>query len=66
MLHTQTIEPAALELLKSLQSKDYLKGFNLVEGTALALYMGHRTSIDIETLLHIPPLSFSLYILQLI
>ena len=48
MLHTQTVEHSTLELLKSLQDKDYLKGFNLVGGTALALYMGHRTSIDID------------------
>jgi hypothetical protein len=48
MLHTQSVEPSTLELLRSLQSRDYLKGFNLVGGTALALYMGHRTSIDID------------------
>jgi hypothetical protein len=48
MLHTKTIEPSTLGLLRSLQSKDYLKGFNLVGGTALALYLGHRTSIDID------------------
>jgi hypothetical protein len=48
MLHTQTVEPSTLGLLRSLQSRDYLKGFNLVGGTALALYMGHRTSIDID------------------
>jgi hypothetical protein len=48
MLHTQSVEPSTLELLRSLQGKDYLKGFNLVGGTALALYLGHRTSIDID------------------
>jgi hypothetical protein len=48
MLHTKTIEPSTLGLLRSLQSKDYLNGFNLVGGTALALYLGHRTSIDID------------------
>src|SRR5450759_1856330 len=48
MLQTQTIDPATLELIKSLQSRDYLKGFNLVRGTALALYLGHRSSIDID------------------
>jgi len=47
MLYTQSVEPSTLELLRSLQSRDYLKGFNLVGGTALALYLGHRTSIDI-------------------
>jgi hypothetical protein len=48
MLYPQTVESATLELIKSLQHKDYLQGFNLVGGTALALYMGHRTSIDID------------------
>jgi hypothetical protein len=48
MLHTQSVEPSTLELLRSLQGRDYLKGFNLVGGTALALYLGHRTSIDID------------------
>jgi hypothetical protein len=48
VLHTQTVEPSTLELLRSLQRRDYLKEFNLVGGTALALYLGHRTSIDIE------------------
>lgn len=47
MLQTQTIDPATLELIKSLQSRDYLKGFNLVGGTALALYLGHPRSIDL-------------------
>jgi len=31
-----------------LQSKEYLKGFNLAGGTALALYNGHRKSADID------------------
>jgi hypothetical protein len=48
MLQTQTVDPSTLELIKSLQSRDYLKGFNLVGGTALALYWGHRKSIDID------------------
>jgi len=48
MLFTKAVEPATLELLKSLQSRDYLNGFNLVGGTALALYLGHRTSVDID------------------
>lgn len=48
MLHTQTVDPTTLGLLKSLQSRNYLNGFNLVGGTALALYLGHRTSVDID------------------
>ncbi|MGN6802075.1 MAG: nucleotidyl transferase AbiEii/AbiGii toxin family protein [Ginsengibacter sp.] len=37
-----------MELIKSLQSQSYLEGFYLVGGTALALYYGHRESIDID------------------
>jgi len=48
MLFKTTVEPATLELLKSLQRKDYMRGFNLVGGTALAFYMGHRNSADID------------------
>ncbi|MEX0983078.1 MAG: nucleotidyl transferase AbiEii/AbiGii toxin family protein [Bacteroidales bacterium] len=48
MLQTNTIEPATLELLRSLLGKAYLQHFNLAGGTALALYLGHRTSIDLD------------------
>jgi len=48
MLQTQTLGPATLELLKSLQAKDYLKGFSLAGGTALSLFYGHRKSIDLD------------------
>lgn len=48
MLHTKTIEPNTLELLKSLMQKHYLKQFVLVGGTALALHIGHRQSVDID------------------
>ncbi len=48
MLFKTTVEPTTLELLISLQSKDYLKGFHLVGGTALSLYMGHRKSVDLD------------------
>jgi len=48
MLQTQVLETATLELLKSLQAKDYLLGFNLAGGTALSLYYGHRKSIDLD------------------
>jgi hypothetical protein len=48
MLFKKTVEPTTLELLVSLQSRNYFKGFNLVGGTAFALYLGHRTSIDID------------------
>ena len=48
MLHTQVLQPSTLELLKSLQTKNYLDNFYLAGGTALALYYGHRVSIDID------------------
>jgi hypothetical protein len=35
-----------LELLKSLQSRQYLDGFYLAGDTALSLYYGHRKSVD--------------------
>jgi hypothetical protein len=48
MLFPQAVTPHVLRLIRSLQSKEYLQGFNLVGGTALSLYWGHRRSIDID------------------
>lgn len=48
MLHTQTVERRTLELLKDLMKDPYLDDFALAGGTALALYMGHRKSIDLD------------------
>ena len=48
MLHKEAVDGATLGLLKSLQSKQYLAGFYLAGGTALALYNGHRRSVDID------------------
>ncbi|MFZ4402246.1 MAG: nucleotidyl transferase AbiEii/AbiGii toxin family protein [Bacteroidales bacterium] len=48
MLQKQIVEQSTLELIKNLQEKSYLKGFHLVGGTALALNLGHRQSIDID------------------
>ena len=48
MLRTETVERGTFELLKILMQDEYLKNFNLVGGTALALYMGHRKSIDLD------------------
>ena len=48
MLHQETVEPRTLELLKRLQAEELLQGFNLVGGTALALRLGHRKSIDLD------------------
>jgi hypothetical protein len=48
MLYKEAVGAADLELLKSLQSKQYLLGFYLAGGTALALYNGHRKSVDLD------------------
>jgi hypothetical protein len=48
MLHIKTVDPVTLSLITSLQSKNYLGQFLLVGGTALALQIGHRTSVDID------------------
>lgn len=50
MLYTQTVAPRTLELLKKLESEPSLAAFNLAGGTALALYLGHRKSVDLDLL----------------
>jgi len=50
MLHKDPfiISPLTIELIQQLQALPELEGFNLVGGTALALQLGHRNSIDID------------------
>jgi predicted nucleotidyltransferase component of viral defense system len=48
MLYTTTVAPNTLGLLIELMQKPYLKGFNLVGGTALSMQIGHRISIDLD------------------
>ena len=48
MLQYRAIYPATLELLKKLMALPELQDFFLVVGTALALQMGHRISLDID------------------
>jgi Nucleotidyl transferase AbiEii toxin, Type IV TA system len=50
MLHKDPfiISPQTFALIQQLQSVPELKEFNLVGGTALALQLGHRNSIDID------------------
>ena len=48
MLQYQTIEPGTLQLLKTLQAIPLLQGLRLVGGTALALQLGHRKSVDLD------------------
>ena len=48
MLQTVTVEPTTLELLKRLQQIPLFEDLRLVGGTALALHIGHRHSIDLD------------------
>lgn len=48
MLHCQTVEAPALELLRNLLAAEAFKELSLVGGTALALQVGHRKSIDLD------------------
>lgn len=48
MLHYETIDTPTLELLKLLQGIPVFSSLRLVGGTALALQLGHRKSVDID------------------
>lgn len=48
MLQYRTVDPRTLELLKKLMVLGELQDFFLVGGTALALQLGHRVSIDLD------------------
>jgi len=48
MLQYRTIYPTTLELLRTLMLSEELQDFFLVGGTALALLLGHRISVDID------------------
>ena len=48
MLHYETISPGTLELLRKIQSLEMFKDARLAGGTALALQLGHRKSIDLD------------------
>lgn len=48
MLHLETVEPRTLGLLKRLMQLPALQNFDLVGGTALALQIGHRKSVDLD------------------
>ena len=48
MLQKQAVKPELLELLEELMLVNEFTNFNLVGGTALALYAGHRLSVDID------------------
>lgn len=48
MLYTETVERKTIELLKKIMNDPELDEFHLAGGTALALYLGHRKSIDFD------------------
>ncbi len=48
MLYKNTVEKRTLELLIKLQSNPEFSNFYLAGGTALALQIGHRKSIDLD------------------
>lgn len=48
MLYRKTVSPELLGLLEALMSIDAFIDLRLVGGTALALQLGHRNSIDID------------------
>lgn len=48
MLHYEAIEPKTLELLNSLMKEEAFHPLRLVGGTALALQLGHRLSVDLD------------------
>lgn len=52
MLHTETVEPGTLSLLKKLMEIPSLGLFSLVGGTALSLRYGHRSSVDLDLFYH--------------
>ena len=61
MLHTETVEGTTLELLRNLEQEEMLSSFSLAGGTALALYLGHRMSVDLDLF---TPLPFNAVVLK--
>ncbi len=48
MLQKDAVEAGTLELIRRLQQDKKLSGFYIAGGTALALFLGHRRSVDID------------------
>lgn len=48
MLHTQAVATELLKVIEQLMQINSLQNFRLVGGSALALQLGHRESIDID------------------
>ncbi len=47
-LRLEAVDPGTFDLIKRLMADKRLDDFNLVGGTALALQLGHRRSVDID------------------
>lgn len=54
MLQTQSVYPETLGVLKELMQDPLLNEFYLVGGTAFALQIGHRISVDIDLFTNVP------------
>ena len=48
MLYYETIKPETLDLLRRIQKLGVYENTRLVGGTALALQIGHRVSVDLD------------------
>lgn len=48
MLHTESVYPKTLKLLKEIMAESDLDFLSLVGGTSLALQIGHRISVDLD------------------
>lgn len=47
-MHANTVSPQLLEIIKKVSANDSFSGFRLCGGTALALQIGHRISVDAD------------------
>jgi len=61
MLHSQTVAPATLALLKAICKEPLLKAFALGGGTNIALKKGHRISVDLDFFTNQPFINADVY-----
>ncbi|MBE9529710.1 MAG: nucleotidyl transferase AbiEii/AbiGii toxin family protein [Proteobacteria bacterium] len=48
ILFSETISPDTCRLIEKIKNRSWLSPYYLAGGTALALHLGHRTSIDLD------------------